>query len=69
MVIAELALLHMQVETRRLDSMEFAQPGFGKASEAFDPVDMALPAHELVASMVHSQVLGIVLPPKIWTHH
>ena len=53
------ALFQVQVECVRRDTVEFLEPAFSKAPEAFNAVDMGRAAHKLISSMIDSQMLTI----------
>lgn len=59
MVESEFTLLEMQMEQVAADAVELGQTPLGKAPEAFDPVDVALAADELVLPMLDAKVFFI----------
>jgi hypothetical protein len=54
-----LGLFQMQVEGSRRDAIELLQATFGKAPEALNAVDMMRARHELVLTVMDSEMFGI----------
>lgn len=59
MIEAELGLLEVQVEHMPLNTLHLGQAQFGIGPERFDAVDVGQIVGELIAGMVHPQVLGV----------
>lgn len=57
MIESPLALLQMQIEGVRWNSIELLKPAFSHASEALNAVDVARTSGELIRSVFDSEVL------------
>jgi hypothetical protein len=57
LVESELCFFEVEVEGMFGDAIELEQASFGEAPEAFDPIDMVLPASEFVVGVVDPEVL------------